>query len=293
MEYGYYPGCSLHGTAKEFDQSIRVIFKGMGIELKEVPDWNCCGASSGHATNEELALALAVRVLSQAEQANMKSIIAPCAACYSRLKLAHKTVLHDAKLHERINKIIGQDYKGEVAVKHIVEVLKENKDALVASIVKPLKGLKVVSYYGCLLARPKEVVDFDDAENPVVMDEIVTALGAEAVDWSHKTECCGAGFSFSRGDITLRLVGTILDAAKQASADVIAVACPLCHANLDMRQASAGKKAEKHYNLPIIYISQLVGLAQGKDARSLGLDKHIVDTTKALAKIQKEPAASR
>lgn len=286
MEYGYYPGCSLHGTAKEFDQSIRAMCKGMGIELKEVPDWNCCGASSGHATNEELALALAVRVLSQAEQANMKSIIAPCAACYSRLKLAHKTVLHDAKLRERINKIIGQEYKGEVTVKHIIEVLKENKDTLVASIVKPLKGLKVVSYYGCLLARPKEVVDFDDAENPVVMDEIAIALGAEAVDWSHKTECCGAGFSFSRGDITLRLVGTILDAAKQVEADVIAVACPLCHANLDMRQASATQKAGKLYEIPIIYISQLVGLAQGKDIRSLGMDKHLVDTTKALKKIQ-------
>jgi heterodisulfide reductase subunit B len=285
MEYGYYPGCSLHSTAKEFDQSIKESFKDMDLTLKEVPDWNCCGASSAHETSEELALALSVRVLSQAEHANQKIVIAPCAACYSRLKMANSEIAHDADLRKRINQIIGQEYTGNVAVKHLTEIYKENKDKLATTVVKPLTGLKIASYYGCLLARPKSVVDFDDAENPTTMDELVTVLGAQPVDWSHKTECCGASFSFSRIDIALRLVGDILEAAKLAGADVIAVACPLCQANLDMRQEMAAQKNKTTYGIPIIYISQLIGLAQGKKARALGLNKHVVSADKVLAKL--------
>ena len=286
MEYGYYPGCSLHSTAKEFDQSIKASFKALDVSLKEVPDWNCCGASSAHETSEDLALALSLRVLSQAERANQKTVIAPCAACYSRLKMANLEVAHDAVLKKRINQIIGQEYTGSVVVKHLVEIYKDNQDKLKASVAKPLTGLKVACYYGCLLARPKEVVDFDDAENPTTMDELVTILGAQALDWSHKTECCGASFSFSRLDIALRLVGDILDAAKLAGADVITVACPLCQANLDMRQEMAAKRNKTTYNIPIIYISQLVGVAQGIKAKALGLDKHVVSGEKILSNLK-------
>ena len=286
MEYGYYPGCSLHGTAKEFDLSIKESFQSLGSTLKEVPDWNCCGASSAHETSEELALALAVRVLSQAEQAGLKTVIAPCAACYSRLRVANREVILDADLRERINHVIGQDYEGGVTVRHLTEIYKENKDKLAASVVKPLTGMKITSYYGCLLARPKAVVDWDDTENPTTMDDLVTILGAQALDWSHKTECCGAGFSFSRPDIAVRLVGNILGAAKSVGADAIAVACPLCQANLDMRQGPAEKRNKTRYDIPIIYISQLIGLAQGKDAKALGLDKHMVSVEKVLEKIK-------
>lgn len=289
MDLGYYPGCSLHGTAKEFDLSIKESLQGMGVALKEVPDWNCCGASSAHETSEELALALSARVLSQAEKAGQQTIVAPCAACYSRVKSAARELAHDVELRKRINQVMGQEYNGGVTVKHVTEVYRENRDKLVASVQKPLNGLKIASYYGCLLARPKAVVDFDDAENPTTMDDLVTALGAQAIDWSHKTECCGASFSFSRGDIVLRLVGDILGAAKLAGADVIAVACPLCQANLDMRQAVAGQRNKTVYDLPILYISQLVGLAQGKSTVALGLDKHVVSAEKALGRI-KPPA---
>jgi heterodisulfide reductase subunit B2 len=285
MEYGYYPGCSLHSTAKEFDQSIKESFKAMDLTLKEVPDWNCCGASSAHETSEELALALSVRVLSLAEHANQKIVVAPCAACYSRLKMATREIANDAELKKRINQIIGQEYTGSVAVKHLTEIYKENKDKLATTVVKPLTGLKIACYYGCLLARPKDIVDFDDAENPTTMDELVTVLGAQPVDWSHKTECCGASFSFSRIDIALRLVGDILEAAKLVGADIIAVACPLCQANLDMRQEMAAQRNKTTYGIPIIYISQLIGLAQGKKPRSLGLNKHVVSANKVLAKL--------
>src|SRR4030042_4533615 len=159
MEYGYYPGCSLHSTAKEFDQSIKASFKALDITLKEVPDWNGCGASSAHETSEDLALALSLRVLSQAEHANQKTVVAPCAACYSRLKMANLEIAHDAALKKRINQIIGQEYTGSVVVKHLVEIYKDNQDKLKASVVKPLTGLKVACYYGCLLARPGELVD--------------------------------------------------------------------------------------------------------------------------------------
>ena len=294
MEYGYYPGCSLHSTAKEFDQSIKESFKALDITLEEVPDWNCCGASSAHETSEELALGLSIRVLSQAEHANQKTIIAPCAACYSRLKMANREIAHNAELKKRINQLIGQDYQGGVTVKHLTEIYKDNKDKLAATVVKPLTGLKIASYYGCLLARPKSVVDFDDAENPTTMDELVTVLGAQAIDWSHKTECCGASFSFSRIDIALRLVGDILDAAKLVGADVIAVACPLCQANLDMRQEMAAQRNKTTYDIPIIYISQLIGLAQGKSAKALGLNKHVVSAEKVLAKLNApKPAAEK
>ncbi|MDO9334259.1 MAG: CoB--CoM heterodisulfide reductase iron-sulfur subunit B family protein [Dehalococcoidales bacterium] len=289
MEYGYYPGCSLHSTAKEFDLSIKESFKALGLTLKEVPDWNCCGASSAHETSEELALGLSIRVLSQAEHANQKTIIAPCAACYSRLKMANIEIAHDAELKKRINQIIGQDYTGGVTVKHLTEIYRDNKDKLASTVVKPLTELKIASYYGCLLARPKGVIDFDDAENPTTMDELVTVLGAQAVDWSHKTECCGASFSFSRIDIALRLVGDIMDAAKLVGADVIAVACPLCQANLDMRQGMAAQRNKTTYDIPIIYISQLIGLAQGKSAKALGLDKHVVSVEKVIGKLNAPP----
>ena len=286
MRYGYYPGCALHGSAREFDLSIKECCQALGIELVEVPDWNCCGASAAHEVSEELSLALPLRVLSQAEGYNMNTIMAPCAACYSRLKRAGIKVARDPAVVSRINELIGQEYKGGVAVKHLIEVLKENQTTLESTVVRPLEGLKVACYYGCLLVRPPEVADFDDAENPVTMDEIVRTLGAEPVGWSHKTECCGASFSFSKPDIAARLVGDILEAALQAEADVIAVACPLCHANLDMRQAAAARKLHKKYSIPILYISQLIGLAQGKDRRLLGLDKHVVSPDNALQSLK-------
>lgn len=285
MEYGYYPGCSLHSTAREFDTSIKETFKALGLTLKEVPDWNCCGASSAHETSEELALALSIRVLSQAESAHQETVVAPCAACYSRLKMANREIANDTELKSRINQIIGKKYTGNVIVKHLTEIYKDNKDKIATTVIKPLSRLKIACYYGCLLARPKGVVDFDDTENPTTMDELVTVLGAEALDWSHKTECCGASFSFSRIDIATRLVGEILDAAKLVEADAIAVACPLCQANLDMRQEMAAQRSRKTYGIPIIYISQLIGLAQGKKGHALGLDKHIISADKILAKL--------
>ena len=292
MDYGYYPGCSLHSTAKEFDLSIKECCQGLGLGLAEVPDWNCCGASAAHGTSDELALALSIRVLSQAERHNLSPLLVPCAACYSRLKLAKMKVTKDENLLHRVNELISQNYEGKGEIKHLTEVLIDNRQELESSVVRPLEGMKVASYYGCLLARPPELVEFDDSENPVTMDNIIAILGAEPVDWSHKTECCGAGFTFSKTDIVLRLVGDILEAAKVAGADAIAVACPLCHANLDMRQAMAERKNKREYGIPILYITQLAGLAQGKEYRSLGLDKHMVSPERFVERISSQTSVA-
>ena len=276
MSYGYFPGCSLHGMAKEFDLSVRRCLAGLQMELTEIPDWNCCGASPAHAVNEELALALAVRNLSQAEKHGLDTVVTPCAACYSRFKFANKEIGEDALVLSRIAQVIGQHYSGRVRVKHLVEILAEDLGKIEASVISPLKGMRLACYYGCLLVRPPNVVTFDDSENPVLMDKIVEVLGAEALPWSHKTVCCGAGFAISKPRIVVRLVHAILEAAHLVGADAVVVACPLCHANLDMRQSKVEQSYGQPYRMPIFYLSQLIGLAQGVGYEALGLDRHLV-----------------
>ena len=286
MRYGYYPGCSLHSTAKEYDLSVRLSCPHLDLELVEVPDWSCCGASPGHMTSEELALALSVRNLYQAERHDLTTVLTPCAACYSRLKSANKEVGEDALLMSRINRVVGEEFTGRVEVRHLIEVLYKDVglSRIESSVTTPLKGMRFACYYGCLLTRPPKVADFDDVENPIIMDRIVEALGAEPVSWSHKTECCGAGFAITRPEIAVRLVDEILRAAQFAAADSIVVACPLCHANLDMRQSQSRNKYGRNYNIPILYISQVIGLAQGEAYEALGLDKHLVSPRDLLKK---------
>jgi heterodisulfide reductase subunit B len=236
MQVGYYPGCSLESSAKEFDLSIRAVLKKMEISLREIPDWNCCGASPAHYLNEELSLALPYRNLVKAEEADFDRVISPCPACYSHLKHTHEEVAKDNHLRDRLRIIVGKEYQGRVVAKHLLDFIKEDigLDRLKTSLQTSLKGLKVASYYGCLTRLPG--VHLDDVENPTLMDEIVQTIGGESLDWSHKTECCGASLSISRTEIALRLVNSILEAAQEKGAECIAVVCPLCQSNLDTRQ---------------------------------------------------------
>jgi heterodisulfide reductase subunit B len=276
MQVGYYPGCSLESSAKEFDLSIRTVFKDMNISLEEIPDWNCCGASPAHYLNEELALALPYRNLVKAEEAGLQQVISPCPACYSHLKHIHHEVVKDSKLAGRLKALVGKEYQGKVISKHILDYIKDDigLDRLKSMLRVPLNGLKVVSYYGCLTRLPG--VDIDDVENPVIMDEIVGALGAEPLEWSHKTECCGASLSVTRTEIALRLVKSILEAAMDRGAECIAVVCPLCQSNLDTRQADINKKYGTSFSIPVLYLSQLMGLAQKLNSSQLGLDRLII-----------------
>lgn len=276
MQVGYYPGCSLESSAKEFDLSIRAIFQAMEVSLKEIPDWNCCGASPAHYLNEELAMALPYRNLVNAEEACLEQVLSPCPACYSHLKHIHEEISKDPHLAERLEAIVGKRYGSGVASKHLLDFLKEDigLERLKSSVKSPLNGLKVVSYYGCLTRLPG--VKIDDMENPILMDEIVEAMGGESVNWSHKTECCGASLSVSRTEIALRLVRSILEAAQEKGAECIAVVCPLCQSNLDARQGDINKKYGTSYQIPILYLPQLIGLAQKLGYTQLGLDRLII-----------------
>ena len=276
MQIGYYPGCSLESSAKEFDLSIRAIMQEMGISLKDIPDWNCCGASPAHYLNEELAKALPYRNLVKAEEAGLDRVVSPCPACYSHLKHVHEEVLKESQLADRLGAIVGKRYGGGIASKHLLDFIKEDIgfERLKSSIKTPLSRLKVVNYYGCLTRLPG--VHIDDMENPTLMDEVVNTMCGEALEWSHKTECCGASLSVSRTEIALRLVNSILDAAKERGADCIAVVCPLCQSNLDTRQGDIHKKYGTTYGIPILYLSQLIGLAQKLDYSQLGLDRLVI-----------------
>jgi heterodisulfide reductase subunit B len=207
-----------------------------------------------------------------------------CAACFNRFKIANHYVLNDPEKRQKINQTLESDYKGEITVRHFLEILSQDygSDNLGKKVVNKLEGLKVACYYGCLLVRPHKIMQFDDEENPLIMDKIMQATGAHALDWPGKVECCGASFSITKTDVVLRVCNDILQMAVEAGADCIAVGCPLCQSNLDLRQSEINKKYGKTFEIPVLYFTQVLGLALGIDWKKLGLDKHIVEPVKLL-----------
>ncbi len=279
LRYAYYPGCSLHSTAREYDLSTRAVAKAAGVELVEIPDWNCCGASSAHVTDPFLGFALPGRTLAQGEEMGM-DIVAPCAACYGRLMAAREEARRQPDLVRRFEAATGRKFTGRSRVLNVLELLGQPKvaAAIAAGITRPLRDLKVAPYYGCLLVRPPKVTRFDNSERPVTMDRLLESAGATAVDFPHKTECCGASLGISRVDLVVELAARIMEAAKRAGAEAVAVACPLCQTNLDGRQVAAAARRHETYGLPVYYITQLVGLALGQKPSDLGLGRHLTDT---------------
>jgi len=289
----YFPGCSAHGTSEEFDHTLKLVLKTLDVELEEIPDWNCCGATSAHVMTETLALALPLRNLVLAEKLESKTMGIACASCYSRMKMTKVQMDGNPELARKINSTIIQEgnYKGTVDVKSMLQFCYEDigLEAIKSKVTKPLSGLKVACYYGCLLTRPKAITQFDSPEYPVSMDRIMEALGAEAVEFDYKTECCGASFSISNTDVVLSLSGKILEVAKEDGAHLIVVACPLCQSNLDMRQPEIEKIGGKKIGIPILYLTQLMALAFGVPKEDLRFNKHIVPVEEALSNIGKIP----
>lgn len=286
MRIGYYPGCSLHATARELDESLRAVASALDLELQELDDWSCCGATSAHATNHLLSLALPARNLALAEAQGHDRVLAPCAACYNRLATARHEIAADAAVAGRVARVLERPFANRVTVANLVEVLRELAPAIKAKAVRSLAGLKVACYYGCLLVRPSDVVGFDDPEQPSSMEDVVRASGATPVAWQMRLECCGGAFSLARTASVVRLGRAILDDARRAGAEALVVACPMCHSNLDFRQNAMLERGEKP--LPVLYLSELVGLALGLAPDTLGLQRHFVDVRPLAARAAAE-----
>jgi heterodisulfide reductase subunit B len=275
MRIGYYPGCSLLGSSREFDESVRALAKAIDLELVAVPDWNCCGASSAHVLDHKLSLSLPARILAKAEAAGLTEVLAPCAACYNRLTSARAALVADPAAAAEVAAIIEMPVTGRVKVINVLELLDRCQDTLKAKLVAPFQH-KVACYYGCLLVRPPKVVAFDRPEDPQSMDRLMAAAGAQPVEWNCKTECCGAAFSVTRTDLVARMSGKIVLDAVRHGAEAIVVACPMCQSNLDMRRPEINAQLGAEQNVPVIFITQALGLALGIAPAALGLQRHMV-----------------
>jgi heterodisulfide reductase subunit B len=286
MRFAYFPGCSLSSSGYDYNLSMKFVARALGIDLVEVKDWVCCGASSAHATSHLLSIALPVLNLSHAEKDGFEKLIAPCLACLSRFKAANLELEHDAPLKEKIHEVFDYKYQGKVKVYHPLEVFLEmGLDKIREKVKKKLSGLKVACYYGCVLTRPPKICQFDNVENPQSMDSIMRTLGGETIEWSFKTECCGVSMTLTRSDIVLKLSNDILREAKEAGANAIVVSCPLCQANLDGRQKQIEETYKIRYGIPILYITQLMGLAFGALPKEVGIQKLITSPCEVLGSI--------
>jgi heterodisulfide reductase subunit B len=280
LKFAYYPGCSLESAlAKEFDESARRTAEHLGCEMDELHDWNCCGASSGHSTSRMLNHAIVGRNLALAEQQGL-DIAAACPACYIRLKHTRQSVSEDAELKQQVIETIGMPYQGTYDVRHLLDIIVNDigLDAVREKVVKPLTGLKLVSYYGCFLVRPPSVTSFDDPENPVTMDTLLESIGADVRDWTGKVDCCGGSLSLTKRDVVTGLVRDIIDQARDAGAEALVAACPLCNMNIDGRQSLSGNP------LPVFYFTELMGLAMGLSGTGKWWKKHMVSPVNLLKK---------
>jgi heterodisulfide reductase subunit B2 len=276
MALGFYPGCSLQGSSREYNESVLALVKACGIELTEIHDWNCCGATAAHNLNKELALALPGRIIALAEKQGLDEILVPCAACYSRLAVTIHEFREDAALKATISEAVGMEIKANVKLINVLTFIEKYVlPGLEEKVSNPFSK-RVACYYGCLLVRPHAVLNFDREEDPQSMDTIMSKIGATPIDWAFKTECCGAGLSVSRTSSVARLSGKIVADATDRQAEAIIVACPMCHSNLDMRRADIDRHLGSSHPVPVLYITQAIGLALGMKADSLGLQRHFV-----------------
>ncbi len=274
MKVGYYPGCSLHSTAADYGLSTEAVCRHMNIQLAEIPDWNCCGATPAHSTNEFLAKALPLRNLILAEESGL-DLVVPCTGCYNVCRQTHGFISRgSAKSHSvnsEVASIVGKRYKGSLKIMHLLEFFSQDEvlAELKSRMVRTLNGLRVVPYYGCLMLRPAGDVAFDDPEQPQKLDRLLEVLGAQVKPWSYKMECCGGSFAIPKADIVTDLTGELVKQAKKAGAEAMVTACPLCQANIDTRQANSG--------MPVLYFTELIAAVLGLDGQDRWLGKHISD----------------
>ena len=274
MQVTYYPGCSLQGTAKDYAESISGICASLNIQLEEVPDWNCCGATAAHSINHRAGIELAGRTLNLAAKLPHEDMLIPCPLCFNRLMTATKALRGDQSQR------YGIQLEGSLPQIHDLANFLATEKMLTATtqqVKKTLDGLKVVCYYGCMATRPPEITDAKDFEDPQAMDRIVRNLGATPIPWPYKTDCCGASQVISRLDIVSHLVGNLFDMAERVGAQAIVVSCQMCQANLDMYQQKIAADWDRRFSLPIYYFTELIGLACDLKGVKHWLSRHITD----------------
>ena len=272
MEVSYYPGCSLHGMATEYDASTRAVCETLGIALSELADWNCCGASSAHFTDDRLAVELPARNMLIAEREG-RELLVPCTACFQRLKHADKELKEDAA------RWTDEPYEGKATIYHVNEFFDRPEwiDAIKKQVARPLDGLAGVAYYGCLSQRPPKITDSRRPENPTSMQKLLRLIGMEVRPWSYMTDCCGGSLAVTRTDLVRKLSGDLFEAAREAGAECIVTDCPMCQSNLDSRQAEIEAQRGQPYNLPVFYLTELMSLAFGDVRAAAWWKKHFVD----------------
>jgi heterodisulfide reductase subunit B2 len=286
MRVAYFPGCSLRSSGNDYDLSLRYVARVLGVDLVEIRDWTCCGAFSAQASSRLLSTALPLLNLARAERDGFDRVLAPCPDCLARFKGANMEFSNDPGLREKVDQVLDPKYRGTVRVSHPLEVFLEMGLGRIQEKVKRrLSGLKVACYYGCLLTRPAEICRFDRVDDPQSMDSIARALGARPVEWTSKTSCCGNAMTWTRSDIVLKLANDLLQAARDAGADLIATACPVCQLNLDSRQNQIEETYQVRHGIPVVYITQLMGLSFGALPREVGIQKLITSPQEALGAV--------
>ncbi len=288
MKLSYYPGCTLKNHAKNFDDSTFSAMERLGVEVEELTRWNCCGTVHSLTSDNLMNRMAPVRNLIRAKEAGTDQLMTVCSMCYNTLKRANEHVKRDNEAKDRLNDFMyleDVDYEGDVNVFHLLEFLRDEfgfKD-IAARVEKPLEGLKVACYYGCMLVRPQEAA-IDDTENPTIMEDLVTALGGTPVDFAMKTECCASYQTVDKPGIVAEQTNKIVGNASSQGADIVAVSCPLCAFNLDNRQEQTRELFPDFKNMPVVYFTQLMALALGcSDEEDLRLDLHHIDPKPVLA----------
>ncbi len=276
MKTGFYPGCSMHGSSREYHESLFALTNAFGIKLHEVPDWNCCGATAAHNLDRDLAKLLPARILALAESNQMEELLVPCAACYNRLVMVQHELRQNEQHKEQVARALGLPFANTIRILNILQFIGEYISPRLPESVKIPLNFPVACYYGCLLVRPQKILNSNRFEDPVEMDEIMVKLGSAPVDWPFKTECCGAGLSISNTEMVAKLSGKIIKDATDRGAKAIIVACPMCHSNLDMRRRDIESYWKQKFEIPVLYITQAIAMAVGIKPLLAGTHRHFV-----------------
>ncbi len=277
--YSYFPGCTSHSTAVEYDLSTKAVLKALGVELLEIEDWNCCGAAAVHSMNKLLSLCLPARNIAMAQKRDLELVV-PCAGCFNMLKRTERTLKTDPEMRGEVESTVGFTYREDLKIRALVDMVVNGIGfgRIEEKVRKPLTGLKVAAYYGCALVRHPKVTQLDDPENPQYLDRLISSLDATPVEWSFKTDCCGADLALTHGDVVVKLVNRIVEMAKEAGAQCLVCSCGLCQINLEMRQDV------DVLGLPVFYFTELMGLAFGLEGTPWW-SKHLINPSTLLGSL--------